>query len=133
MSTPLLQLDFRVVQGDGVTKGIALTNALDGTPYSIAGYSADFSLRQNYGDPQPLIAMTTSVPSANGSTIAIVAAPGTTGSNATSIVITPADTMLLPPLMAARQAKYYYTWRILNALSVPTTVAVGAWYVTART
>jgi hypothetical protein len=131
--TPLVQLDFRLVQGDGWNMVFPITYALDGTPFPLTGYSADFSLRQNYGDPASMIAMTTSVPSVNGSTIAIVVAPGGVILSAIQPIVTPADTMLLVAMAGARQAKFYYTMRMIPPGGAPTTVTAGTWYVWART
>lgn len=131
--TPIVELNFRLMQGDGWNYIFPVTYAIDGTPVPLSGYSADFSLRQNYGDPSPIIAMTTTTPSTNGSTIAIVDAPSQSILSAIQTIVTPTDTMLLTALGGARQAKFYYTMRMTPAAGAPITLSAGTWYVWVRT
>lgn len=132
MTTPLVQIDFRLVQGDGWSAIFPLTFPLTGAEYPIPGYAASFSLRQNYGDAAPIFSMTTSVPSANGSTIAIVVPPSGALLSAVFPTAVPADTMLLVSLAGARQSKWYFNMAITPPGGSPITVAAGTWYAWAR-
>jgi hypothetical protein len=134
MMTPIIQQDFRLVQGDGWQYYFPCTNVLTGAPIALNGYSAAFSLRRNYGDATALIAMTTSTPSANGSTIQIVAAPGSVSPlSAVLPTVTGADVMLLTPLVGQRTTKFYYGISISPPAGDPITIVAGAWYVWTRT
>lgn len=130
---PPLDLDWPVVIGDPWTVGFPAFSALTQLPQSLAGYSADFSLRANFGDAAPIIAMTSAAPSANGSTIAINPYAGSPGTGV-SCVVTPlvvaADTLLLVPSVnvGAKTTRFWYRIRIIDPTGAPTTIVQGSWY-----
>jgi hypothetical protein len=107
---PLVQQDFRLVQGDARTFIFPVYTASPYAPFPITGYSARFVARKDYGDAAgPVLAFTASAPSPNGSAITIV--PDGLGSNvpnSAQVTLVGADTALLTILQGQRMTRYFY-------------------------
>lgn len=146
---PPVEVDIGpVILGDPWTLGFPCFNPATWTPQSIAGYGADVSISQNFGDAaqgKSLIFVTSSANTPAGSSIAILPYTGTPGTG-TICVVTPniraADILALwngsnPTgasviINGAKTTRLWYQVRILAPGGDPQTVAMGGWYLRTR-
>lgn len=132
--TPLLVFNQEIVQGDGWEYVfMCYGGTVPSPPIPLSG-SCSFSLRRNYGDPAPLIAMTDSTPSVNGSTIAFVNTPGISPAVLASVhpIVTEADCMLLTSIQGQKTTKFHYQISYTPTGGKRVTLVAGSWYVWSR-
>lgn len=134
---PIITQDFRLMQGDEFTRTFIVYQAAPYGPQSLLGYAADFSLRQNYGDQNPIFTMSITgagvqTNSPNGSAISLGTPPASTVLAMVVPRVLAADTMALPTMVGQRLTKFYYQCRVTPPGAGPLTLAAGTWYVWTR-
>jgi hypothetical protein len=128
MASPLVSLEFQLVQGDAWSYVFPVVYAASQAPFPLSGYSAAFRLRQNYGDSATLISIATGVNSANGSNVTLVAQAPSTILNAVFVVIRGADTLALPVMVGQKTTRFFGQLTVTPPGGDPITVATVTWY-----
>lgn len=136
MTTPIVEVDFRLVAGDGFQRAFIAYSVAPLTPMNLAGWSGGASIRATF-DPtyqsSPLVTMTTSTPSPNGSTLAIQAIAPIVYPDAAMWTLVGADTLLLSSgIPAAAMAKVFYNVWVTPPGGQPVTLSAGAMLVRTR-
>lgn len=130
---PLVILDQEIGQGDGWSLMFPVVIAGTGAPFPLTGYTADFVVRQNFGDAAgDLIVFSTGIPTANGSSITIVAQAPSTVVNTVYPVVRGADTLALPVNSGQKITRFFAQCRMTPPGGDPITVALLTWYVRSK-
>jgi hypothetical protein len=131
-NTPIVRGSQHIVAGDQWQTGFPCYAQSPSNPVSLIGWTAFFSLRQNYGDALPLIALSSVAPTSQGS-IVFVNDPVTDITNTPFVtVLGSATAALLNPsiiLPGQRQARFFARVWLVDLLGEPVTLWADAWYV----
>lgn len=129
MPDPVISSDFKIVAGDQFQRTFFCFAGSIATPVRLTGWTANFSVRQNFGDSVPLIALSSTSPTAQGS-IAIAPPAGSTVPNGITVTVFGSATATLPaPMARQREGRLQARLWVVDTLGASATLWEGALYI----